>query len=154
MRERKWGRVIFLSSMAAKMPIAGLLLSNTARSGLLGFAKTLSNELAKDGVTVNSVLPGHFDTQRAIDLARMRSEREGKPIEDVMKARMSSTPMVPETPASSPQSSRFLPAVGRALLRERPSRWMAGLFRRWSELRNRAIGQTGNASISQAYYAS
>jgi 3-oxoacyl-[acyl-carrier protein] reductase len=92
MRQRKWGRVIFLSSMAAKMPIAGLILSNTARSGLLGFAKTLANEVAKDGVTVNSVLPGHFDTQRAVDLARMRAEREGKPVEDVLKARMSGIP--------------------------------------------------------------
>lgn len=92
MRQRKWGRVIFLSSMAAKMPIGGLILSNTARAGLLGFAKTLANEVAKDGVTVNSVLPGHFDTQRAVDLARMRAEREGKPIEDVLKARMSGIP--------------------------------------------------------------
>ena len=92
MRERKWGRVIFLSSMAAKMPIAGLILSNTARAGLLGFAKTLANEVAKDGVTVNSVLPGHFDTQRAVDLAKMRAEREGRPVEEIMKARMSSIP--------------------------------------------------------------
>jgi 3-oxoacyl-[acyl-carrier protein] reductase len=93
MRARKWGRVIFLSSMAAKMPIAGLLLSNTARSGLLGFAKTLANEVAKDGVTVNSVLPGHFDTQRAVDLARMRAEREGKPLEEILQSRMSGIPM-------------------------------------------------------------
>jgi 3-oxoacyl-[acyl-carrier protein] reductase len=93
MRSRKWGRVIFLSSMAAKMPIGGLLLSNTARAGLLGFAKTLSNECARDGVTVNSVLPGHFDTQRAIDLAKMRAEREHRPVEELLTARTSSTPI-------------------------------------------------------------
>jgi 3-oxoacyl-[acyl-carrier protein] reductase len=92
MRERKWGRVIFLSSMAAKMPIGGLLLSNTARAGLLGFAKTLANECARDGVTVNSVLPGHFDTQRAVDLARMRAEREGRLIDEVLKARTTTIP--------------------------------------------------------------
>lgn len=92
MRERKWGRVIFLSSMAAKMPIGGLLLSNTARAGLLGFAKTLANEVARDGITVNSVLPGHFDTQRAVDLARMRAEREGKPVEQILAARMAGIP--------------------------------------------------------------
>jgi 3-oxoacyl-[acyl-carrier protein] reductase len=92
MRERKWGRVIFLSSMAAKMPIGGLILSNTARSGLLGFAKTLANEVAKDGVTVNSVLPGHFDTQRAVDLARMRAEREGRPIDEILKSRTGGIP--------------------------------------------------------------
>lgn len=92
MRERKWGRVVFLSSMAAKMPIGGLLLSNTARAGLLGFAKTLSNEVAKDGVTVNSVLPGHFDTQRAIDLAQMRADREKRPVDEILAARTSAIP--------------------------------------------------------------
>lgn len=92
MRQRKWGRVIFLSSMAAKMPIGGLLLSNTARAGLLGFAKTLSNEVAREGVTVNTVLPGHFDTQRAVDLARMRAEREKKSVDEVLKARMAGIP--------------------------------------------------------------
>ena len=89
MRQRKWGRVIFLSSMASKMPIGGLILSNTARAGLLGFAKTLANEVARDGVTVNSVLPGHFDTQRAIDLARMRADREGRSTDEVLRARVS-----------------------------------------------------------------
>jgi 3-oxoacyl-[acyl-carrier protein] reductase len=93
MRSRGWGRVIFLSSMAAKMPIGGLLLSNTARAGLLGFAKTLSNECAKDGVTVNSVLPGHFDTQRAIDLATMRAEREHRPVEELLAARTAGIPV-------------------------------------------------------------
>lgn len=93
MRQRRWGRVIFLSSMAAKMPIGGLLLSNTARSGLLGFAKTLANECAKDGVTVNSVLPGHFDTQRAIDLATMRAEREKRPVEEILKGRTGGIPV-------------------------------------------------------------
>ncbi len=93
MRQRKWGRVIFLSSMAAKQPIVGLLLSNTARAGLLGFAKTLASEVAKDGVTVNTVLPGHFDTPRALELARMRSEREGKPVDDIMRARSGGIPV-------------------------------------------------------------
>lgn len=93
MRARRWGRVIFLSSMAAKMPIAGLLLSNTARSGLLGFAKTLANECAKDNVLVNSVLPGHFDTQRAIDLASMRAEREKRPVQEILQARVSGIPV-------------------------------------------------------------
>lgn len=93
MRERKWGRVLFLSSMAAKQPVAGLILSNTARAGLLGFAKTLANEVARDGVLVNTVLPGHFDTQRALDLARMRAEREAKPIDAILQARSASIPL-------------------------------------------------------------
>ena len=93
MRARQWGRVIFLSSMAAKMPIPGLLLSNTARAGLLGFAKTLANECAKDRVTVNSALPGHFDTQRAIDLATMRAEREKRPVREILRAREGGIPL-------------------------------------------------------------
>lgn len=93
MCSRKWGRVIFLSSMAAKQPVAGLLLSNTMRAGLLGFAKTLSNEVAKDGVLVNTVLPGHFDTQRAIDLATTRAERERRPVNEILKSRTAATPM-------------------------------------------------------------
>ncbi len=93
MRSRHWGRVLFLTSMAAKMPIQGLLLSNTARAGLLGFAKTLANEVAKDGVLVNTVMPGHFDTARAIELAQMRATREQRPIEEVLAARQAGIPL-------------------------------------------------------------
>ena len=93
MRQRRWGRVIFLSSMAAKQPVPGLILSNTARAGLLGFAKTLAGEIARDGVTVNTVLPGHFDTARALELARMRAEREQRPVEELLATRAASIPM-------------------------------------------------------------
>ena len=93
MRARKWGRVLFLTSMAAKMPIPGLILSNTARSGLLGFAKTLANEVAKDNVLVNTVLPGHFDTARAIELAQMNATRQQKSVEDVLSARRAGIPL-------------------------------------------------------------
>jgi 3-oxoacyl-[acyl-carrier protein] reductase len=93
MRERRWGRVIFLTSMAAKQPVPGLILSNTARSGLLGFAKTLANECAPDNVLVNTVLPGHFDTARALELARMRAEREKRPVDELLKARASGIPL-------------------------------------------------------------
>lgn len=93
MRARKWGRVIFLTSMAAKQPVPGLILSNTARSGLLGFAKTLSNECARDGVTVNTVLPGHFDTARALELAQMRADREKRPVDELLAARTGGIPM-------------------------------------------------------------
>jgi 3-oxoacyl-[acyl-carrier protein] reductase len=93
MRERKWGRVIFLSSMAAKQPMAGLLLSNTARGGLLGFAKTLATEVARDNVIVNTVLPGHFDTARTVELAGARAEREHRKVEDVLAERLSGIPI-------------------------------------------------------------
>jgi 3-oxoacyl-[acyl-carrier protein] reductase len=93
MRARRWGRVIFLTSMAAKQPVAGLLLSNTARAGLLGFAKTLANEVARDNVLVNTVLPGHFDTARAAELARMRAEREKRGVDDLLAERAHSIPL-------------------------------------------------------------
>ena len=93
MRERQWGRVIFVASMAAKQPLPGLILSNTARAGLLGFAKTLSLEVARDNVLVNSVLPGHFDTARAEELARMRAAREGGSVEALLAQRAASVPV-------------------------------------------------------------
>jgi 3-oxoacyl-[acyl-carrier protein] reductase len=92
MRARTWGRLIFLTSMAAKQPVPGLLLSNTARAGLLGFAKTLASEVARDGVLVNTVLPGHFDTARATQLATMRAQREGRPVQEILASRTSSIP--------------------------------------------------------------
>lgn len=93
MRARRWGRVVFLSSMAAKQPLPGLLLSNTARAGLLGFAKTLAIEVARDGVLVNTVLPGHFDTARALELAETRASREGKTVDAVMADRARAIPV-------------------------------------------------------------
>lgn len=64
MRARGWGRVIAITSIAVREPIAQLILSNTARAGLTGFLKTLSTEVARDGVTVNSVQPGLHATDR------------------------------------------------------------------------------------------
>ncbi|HYY42858.1 MAG TPA: SDR family NAD(P)-dependent oxidoreductase, partial [Pyrinomonadaceae bacterium] len=57
MRARRWGRVINITSISVKQPITGLLLSNTVRAGLTGWAKTLSNEVAAEGVTVNNIAP-------------------------------------------------------------------------------------------------
>jgi 3-oxoacyl-[acyl-carrier protein] reductase len=64
MQARGWGRVVAITSISVRQPIAGLILSNTARAGATGFLKTLALEVAADGVTVNSVLPGSHDTNR------------------------------------------------------------------------------------------
>lgn len=77
MRSRRWGRIINILSIAARQPVDGLMLSNTVRSGLLGFAKTLSTEVAADGVTVNSLLPGYTRTDRVLDLARQMTGPPG-----------------------------------------------------------------------------
>jgi 3-oxoacyl-[acyl-carrier protein] reductase len=64
MQEQKWGRIVAITSIAVRQPIAGLILSNTARAGVTGFLKTLAREVARDGVTVNSLQPGLHDTER------------------------------------------------------------------------------------------
>ena len=64
MREQRWGRVLAITSVGVRQPIAGLILSNVARSGLTAFLKTLAREVAGDGVTVNSLQPGLHDTDR------------------------------------------------------------------------------------------
>jgi 3-oxoacyl-[acyl-carrier protein] reductase len=68
MRANGWGRVVAITSVAVRQPIAGLILSNTARAGLTGFLKTLAREVAPDGVTVNSLLPGMHRTERLTKL--------------------------------------------------------------------------------------
>ena len=64
MREQRWGRVVAITSIAVRQPIPTLILSNTARAGLTGFLRTLAREVAPDGVTVNSLLPGLHATER------------------------------------------------------------------------------------------
>ena len=64
MRERGWGRVVAITSIGVRQPIAGLILSNVARSGFTAFLRTLAREVAADGVTVNSLQPGLHDTDR------------------------------------------------------------------------------------------
>jgi 3-oxoacyl-[acyl-carrier protein] reductase len=64
MQAAGWGRVLAITSIAVKQPLANLILSNTARAGLTGFLKTLAREIAGSGVTVNSILPGFHDTER------------------------------------------------------------------------------------------
>src|SRR5215471_508336 len=64
MQEQRWGRVLAITSIAVRQPIPALILSNTARAGVTGFLKTLAREVAPDGVTVNSLLPGLHATER------------------------------------------------------------------------------------------
>ncbi len=68
MRARKWGRVVAITSISVRQPIATLILSNTARAGATGFLKTVAREVAADGVTVNSVQPGLHATDRLTQL--------------------------------------------------------------------------------------
>jgi len=85
MRKRQWGRIVCLASIAAKQPVPGLILSTTARAGLLGFAKSLSDEVAPDGITVNVVCPGYIATERVVELNRARAKREQRTTEEIAK---------------------------------------------------------------------
>ena len=77
MRERKWGRIINVTSIAVKQPVDNLILSNSLRAAVTGFARTLANEVAVDGVTVNNILPGYTRTERVEELADSTASREG-----------------------------------------------------------------------------
>jgi 3-oxoacyl-[acyl-carrier protein] reductase len=93
MCERKWGRIINVTSISVKQPVDGLLLSNTVRAGLTGWAKTVSNEVAADGVTVNNVAPGYTLTERQDELAVARGKALGKSKEEMIEMWASQTPM-------------------------------------------------------------
>ncbi|HZT41743.1 MAG TPA: SDR family oxidoreductase [Chthonomonadaceae bacterium] len=72
-----WGRIVVITSTSVKQPIPGLLLSNTIRAGVVGLCKTLSQELARYGITVNNVAPGSFDTARIEHLIQRNAQTAG-----------------------------------------------------------------------------
>jgi len=77
MKERRWGRILNITSIAVKQPVDNLILSNSLRAAVTGFARTLANEVAPFGVTVNNIMPGYTRTERVEELARMMAEKEG-----------------------------------------------------------------------------
>jgi len=93
MRRQKWGRIVNITSVSVKQPIDGLLLSNTVRAGLTGWAKTVSNEVAADGVTVNNVAPGYTLTERQDELAATRGKASGKSKEEIIESWALQAPM-------------------------------------------------------------
>lgn len=86
MRERRWGRIINSTSISVKQPISGLLLSNSVRTAVIGLAKTLSQEVARDGITVNNLLPGSIYTDRIEQLNTATAKRTGKSAAEVRQA--------------------------------------------------------------------
>ena len=82
MKERRWGRIINVTSIAVKQPVENLILSNSVRAAVTGFARTLANEVAPFGITVNNVLPGYTETQRVVELAERTSAAKGISIEE------------------------------------------------------------------------
>ena len=84
MKERRWGRILNVTSIAAKQPIEGLMLSNSLRAAVIGFARTLANEVAPFGVTVNNLLPGYTRTDRVQELARAAGGKTGASDTDIV----------------------------------------------------------------------
>jgi 3-oxoacyl-[acyl-carrier protein] reductase len=82
MKSRGWGRIINITSIAVKQPVDNLILSNSLRAAVTGFARTLANEVAATGVTVNNVMPGYTRTDRLVNLAEANAKRSGGDIAD------------------------------------------------------------------------
>ena len=82
MKERRWGRILNVTSIAVKQPIDGLMLSNSLRAAVTGFARTLANEVASFDITVNNLMPGYTRTDRVEQLAKASSEKTGVSLKD------------------------------------------------------------------------
>ncbi len=93
MKDRKWGRIVNIMSVSVKQPLDGLLLSNVSRMGVIGFSKSISNELAADNITVNTVCPGPIMTDRVKNMTQARAKNEGKTPEEILVSYSSVIPM-------------------------------------------------------------
>lgn len=93
MIERRWGRILNITSYSAKLPLPLLGLSNGARSGLIGFISGFAREVAPHGVTVNNLLPGNFATDRLKSYAARVAASRGQRVEEVLSEMAASTPV-------------------------------------------------------------
>jgi 3-oxoacyl-[acyl-carrier protein] reductase len=85
MKERGWGRILTSTSSGALAPIPNLGISNTLRASLHAWSKTLADEVGRDGVTSNVIVPGRIATGRTRFLDERKADREDRPVEDVMR---------------------------------------------------------------------
>ncbi|MDW3197212.1 MAG: SDR family oxidoreductase [Cytophagales bacterium] len=92
MRERKFGRIVNIISTSVKVPIPGLGVSNTVRGAVASWAKTLSMEVAADGVTVNNLLPGFIKTGRLQQIIESNAQKSGRPVNEVSSDMQKSIP--------------------------------------------------------------
>lgn len=78
-----FARILMITSLTSKQPVPSLYLSNVSRAGVQGFAKSLSEEVGADGITVNTILPGYTRTDRLSHLSEAQSERSGRTVEEI-----------------------------------------------------------------------
>ena len=93
MQKNKWGRIINVTSVSVKEPLNYLVLSNSIRSAVVAWAKSLSVDVGKDGVTVNSILTGYFDTERIKELNKEKSKSLNISEEEVLEKMKSLVPV-------------------------------------------------------------
>ena len=125
MKKAGYGRVLTIASSSIKQPIPNLALSNALRAGVWGIAKTLSRELAPQGILVNVIAPGRIDTERIAELDQANAQRSGKSIEDVRKASIAGIPLGRlGRPEELANLVVFLASQAAATSRARPSRLM------------------------------
>jgi len=93
MKERKWGRILNITSIAVKQPVDNLILSNSLRAAVTGFARTLANEVAAFGITVNNIMPGYTRTERVEELAQTMAEKQGITAADFIERWQKEIPM-------------------------------------------------------------
>jgi 3-oxoacyl-[acyl-carrier protein] reductase len=93
MQNKRWGRIITITSITTKQPVADLVLSNAVRAAVVGLVKSLANEFGKDGILVNNVGPGYTATDRLKELARARSATTGKTEKDIFESWAADAPL-------------------------------------------------------------
>jgi 3-oxoacyl-[acyl-carrier protein] reductase len=93
MQRKKWGRIITLTSITTKQPVADLVLSNAVRAAVVGLVKSLANEFGKDGILVNNVGPGFTATDRLKELAKARASASGRPEEEIFRGWAADAPL-------------------------------------------------------------
>jgi 3-oxoacyl-[acyl-carrier protein] reductase len=93
MQRKRWGRIITITSITTKQPVADLVLSNAVRAAVVGLVKSLANEFGKDGILVNNVGPGFTATDRLKELAKARSAASGKSEQNISDGWATDTPL-------------------------------------------------------------
>jgi len=93
MQKNRWGRIVTITSITTKQPVADLVLSNAVRAAVVGLVKSLANEFGKDGILVNNVGPGFTATDRLKELAKARAAATGKSENEIFDAWAADSPM-------------------------------------------------------------
>jgi 3-oxoacyl-[acyl-carrier protein] reductase len=93
MKSKKWGRLVYITSLTLRQPIANLVLSNTVRLGIAGLSKSLSKELAPHGITSNGIIQGYVRTERMAHLIEERASKTGTSVEEAYKELVKSIPL-------------------------------------------------------------